>query len=560
MTDKIGFTVTQPQGGISNPNIISWQYKEGWYPYSTSRIPNILNTLLYRQFPMTHSRVVKGFRTTCYIDDFYYRIHVIPKQVDLGNVVSSQEFKFYVWNAHLKQKKLTNTEGASDGIILEGKQAPCEFNPLEEATYKVLVSPNGASTIHDNIIFNFINELPRLFITGNRVVAFSFLPDWNEGIKERLEWSTDILQSESGVEQRSALYSAPRRFWQANFILHNRERQLFNNTSSWSSKVWAIPLWPDIQYLQQDINIGDTTIYCETKQREFIIGGLFFLWKNTFTYEIGEIVSISDNYITIKRPILNVWSKGTRLYPARSAQFNQIPEIINKTDSLQTTHVEFRLTELSENSSLTFKTKYLSYPVLDLSPDISQDLTTQYQKILLTLDNGQALPRVTDSSGYSFLCQGFRWLGLGRKDRAIYRKLLYYLNGKQKAIWIPSYSNDLTVVDIISPTELAINIAYCGFTNFANHDPDKQHIVIQLKDGHNFYRKITNSIVKNNDEELLAIATPMGIQIRPEEIARVSFMRLCRSDNDTVEINHETDSEGVANSKLVFRRVRDNEF
>ena len=41
---------------------------------------------------------------------------------------------------------------------------------------------------------------------------------------------------------------------------------------------------------------------------------------------------------------------------------------------------------------------------------------------------------------------------------------------------------------------------------------------------------------------------------------RVCFIRLCRLNSDRIEIDHITDSEGVAASKITFKRVRNNEL
>ncbi|MGV8664248.1 hypothetical protein ACV357_34965, partial [Pseudomonas aeruginosa] len=44
-------------------------------------------------------------------------------------------------------------------------------------------------------------------------------------------------------------------------------------------------------------------------------------------------------------------------------------------------------------------TMYRGRPVLEQRPDESEDLTSSYQRLLSTLDNGSAIPRVTDVAG-----------------------------------------------------------------------------------------------------------------------------------------------------------------
>ncbi|MNN92244.1 hypothetical protein D3C81_2104940 [compost metagenome] len=75
-----------------------------------------------------------------------------------------------------------------------------------------------------------------------------------------------------------------------------------------------------------------------------------------------------------------------------------------------------------------------------------------------------------------------------------------------------------------------------------------------------FHRRITGSTELDQFTERLAIDSAFGRQILPTEIARISWLVLCRLNTDATSIQHETDSEGVANSSLVFRGVRDDEF
>lgn len=454
---------------------------------------------------------------------------------------------------------ITAITGLTEGMVLDGQTAPYNFTPLQEKHYKLTITPDGAPNIDTDISWVFDSESPSIQITGNRVTAFTFRADWSDGVTERLEWSTNILQSESGVEQRSALYTTPRRYFKTDFILHQKERQLFNNMMSWGAKNWAIPLWPYIQIINRALVKGDSRIDCITKNMDFLENGLVMLWRDPFTYEILEITTIDNNGLDLRRPLLSDWPQGTRLYPLRVAQFNKTPQLARKTDNLQTVNIEFRLAETSPFEAIPPTTSYLNYPVFELRPEESEDLTNEYQRLLITLDNKMALPLVTDTSGFSFLVLSYKWQALGREDRARFKSLLYYLKGKQKAIWIPSHADDLTVVARIAPSEPLITITECGYSRYAVNDTDKQHIAIYLYSGEVFYRRIMNAL-QNDGTEQLTIDSALGQLVEANQIMRVCFMRLCRLNSDRVEIDHITDSEGVAASKITFKRVRDNEL
>lgn len=549
-----------PPLGSASPNIIPYPKQGNWFPYSTSTINSLGSGKVLRGNNLPVPKKVIGQLLPSFFNDFYFRVHVVPTELDLGNIVSSQELDIYLWNSHFSRKRLNAISGISDGLILKGKVAPAAFGGLEEQHYKVTITPDGSSVIDDKLIWDFTEENPSLHLTGDRVVAFGFMPDWQtDGVIERLEWSTNILTSETGIEQRSALYAAPRRYFNANFYIADKDRQLFNNMTSWYARNWAVPLWPYIQFIKQPLTKGDTTIYCNTKSWEFKVNGLAFLWLDTSTYEIAEIVAVNDDNLQVKRPLFSDWPIGTRIYPAVTSVFATTPSFRRKTDQFAEVNIEFRVAEVSTYSINAPQKNYKGYPVFDLLPDESEELNNQYQQILTLLDNNMALPRVTDNANNSFFIQGFRWLAMGHEEKATFRAFLYFLNGQQKAIWLPSHEQDLTVIDTITADNPAIAINYCGYNRFAKGDTDKKYIYIWLKDGAIFYREIVNSS-NEGDKERLMLDEPLGRKILPEQILRISYMRLCRLNNDAVEIKHMTDIAGVASSNIVFRRVLDNEL
>lgn len=556
-----GYRTNSIKGGINNPLLARELYglSNVWLPYPQAKISQAIIGHVNRTMAQAFKRTITGSLPLRYSDIFYNRIHITPNTINLGNIASTQEVSFYVWNAHFIKKRLTAITGMSDGLILEGKQAPYDYQALEEQRYTLTVTPDGSSVIDDSIVFIFDEERPTVIVTGDRIVAFAFMPNWEDGITESLQWSTDILSSESGFEQRSALYLTPRRTLEADFILHQNERQYFNNMMSWSARNWAIPLWFYVQSLNTALSQGDTFIACTTQDIEFVEGGLVLLYRDLFTTEIAEIEAVSSSGLTLKRPLQMDWNKGTRIYPAKSAYFTKQPSLSRKTDNLQLTSIEFFIDDNNFFNSAAPTDTYQDYPVFMLRPEESSDLSSQYQRLLETVDNNVALPLIFDKSGYSFLVQSYRWLGMGRAEQHQFRALIYFLNGQQKALWIPSHGDDLTVVDIVSATEPVLVIASCGYTRFASNDPDKKHIIIYLNDGSYYFRKIIDSEAIDGKERL-ALDSPLGKQLQTSDIQRICYMRLCRSNSDKVEITHLTDSKGVASSQLTFKRVRDNEL
>ncbi|MNF03032.1 hypothetical protein D3C80_2022760 [compost metagenome] len=75
-----------------------------------------------------------------------------------------------------------------------------------------------------------------------------------------------------------------------------------------------------------------------------------------------------------------------------------------------------------------------------------------------------------------------------------------------------------------------------------------------------FFRRILGASELDTNTERLALDVALGRLVEPSAVVRISWMTCCRFDSDTVEIEHQTDSEGVASSAFTFRETRDDEL
>lgn len=554
-------------GGVDNPQLTAAHDGFAWVPmpFATEAPRGPGGAALATSWPVeANGRAIAGQRMGAHLFDWYDRIHISPRSLDLGNVVSTQASPVKVWNAYLGPVTLQSISGLQEGIELSGQlAAPLLFSGLQEREWQVSVTPDGAPVLDATLLWQFDNGgTAGLRITANRIIAWAFAPDWGEGILERLTWATDILQSESGVEQRRAVRLAPRREFEAPVLVEGRERQLLDLALfGWGARVWALPIWPDIQLLDVAVPAGASSIACATAGRDFRDGGLALLrGESAFAVEVVEVLSVAAGGMTLQRQTQRAWPAGSRLYPARAAQLVEQPSSVRLTDRADRLDVRFLVVEASDWPPAMPATLYRGWPVLEERPDESEDLTRAYQRLLLELDNGQALPLATDSAGRAFALLQHRWRLGGREVQGAFRSLLYALNGRQKALWVPTHADDLTLTATVADTAAAITVANVGYSRFGQARPGRRDIRIELIDGRVLHRRITGATEQGVDEELLALDSPLGVQVEPWQVARISWLVLCRLDSDSIDIQHETDADGVATSQTIFRGVRDEEF
>ena len=171
-----------------------------------------------------------------------------------------------------------------------------------------------------------------------------------------------------------------------------------------------------------------------------------------------------------------------------------------------------------------------------------------------TLDNKTGLPYYLDTAQKAFQVTAHRFVLSNRMEQQKLRQLLYYLRGRQRAVWVATGATDMTPVSGILGKSL--DIAFINYTASLKNAVGRQDIRIELIDGRVIYRRIVDASIVDNNTERLALNGEL-ITVTREEILKISYLTLSRLDSDTVTWTHKTDADGVAIVSVQFRGVRD---
>lgn len=534
---------------------------EQWFPCHESMVSVSPVFTLTTYYPVeANGREIQYIKTSSYFDDYYNRVHISPTVLSLGNVASEQVSTVSVWNAYLSPQILQSIDGQQEGLSVSGQAVtPLRFTALQERSWNISILPDGPSTIDATLTWQFGTDQAKIKITGTRIVAFGWLVDWSKPVTESLQWLTDILQSQTGYEQRRSLRLTPRINYEVELLIYDAERQYFDLAMiGWGAKTFAVPVWNQQQWLKTAHVAGGFIVYCDTTNRNFRANRLAILRGQTaFDNETVEVESVLSDRLILKRPLQKNWAKGTCLSPAVTAQIASQPNLIKRTDRMLRTSVSLTVTEAIQHVATLPTTTYRNYPVLEEKPNEQNDLTHSYERLLTQLDNKTGLALQKDLAQSAFGLYQYDWMTDGRVQQANLRALFYALRGCQKAIWLPTFSHDLTVKAVITASSQTIDIQWCGYTRFAQKQLGRQDIQITLRNKTILYRRITSATEVNSTTERLSVDQSFPNQINPADILYVSFISLCRLSNDTVNFEHINDSDGIAKASVTWRGVRE---
>lgn len=426
--------------------------------------------------------------------------------------------------------------------------------------------------------------------------VWSWRPNWAGGVTESLEWLTDVLSSETMAEQRRMLRLSPRRGFEISINPKGRERTFFDNAMmKWGASDWYIPLWHDVEATSVDHFAGTMTVDMMTDFREFAPGNLaLFLGNSAFEYEIVIIEGLTDTGVKLHVATAKDWPAGTRFYPLRKARIRDQVQGARKLNGAATQiGTAFDLTDANigpDSAGWGFNwgfnwgggggpgeapwwqtagwgnswgfnwggtvpqdgyTYYAGYAVLTERPNEREQLTSGYTRNVLDIDNQTGLVTRVDLSKRSARQQQHMWLLRRRAQLAAFYKLCYKLKGRMIPMWLPTAYHDFELTSDVVNGSNFLNVELCGYTQTGGPAQGRDRIMIELYDGEPLFRRVVSSALVG-DGERITLDSVIPVFIEQSNVRRVSFMELCRSNQDRFEITHHTDAQGVAESTVVW--------
>lgn len=478
--------------------------------------------------------------------DWYHHVHLLPAKIALGNLLSTQIRQIEVWNAHFAPKTLSAVVGENDGGITLAAPAnpPTNYGMLESRLHNVSVSLDGPPVIEASFTFQFPGEAPTLSISGRRVVVFGLKPNWADGWLERLMWATDVLTARDGTEQRVSLRAKPRRSLEFSILVGRDDAALLDVLlSSWQSRVYALPIWPDKAFLSAAITAGSTVIPITTTNLEYEADGLLVIGSDSRNTEAAEVLSVASNAVTLKQRLLSNWPAGSFVVPARTARLRVTQAVSRVTDSIATARLVFDIAGTTAITKQESSTTFNSTAVWTTRPNRVRDVETDYRRLAEVLDFDTGITAVDDHAARPFVRRAFDYIFKSRSEIAAFRGWLAARAGRLTAFWHPTWEASIVPTKKILSNQTVMTVASRGFALYFNPMPGRTETAFLHKNGTWYFRTVQGfGAGTTGDEEVMTINQSFGFDANPEDWVAITFLEKTRLDADQIELNWQTDS------------------
>lgn len=396
-------------------------------------------------------------------------------------------------------------------------------------------------------------DVDMFFEFGLDLPVWTLRPNWREGITERLDWLTDVLSSTSGAEQRRMVRLSPRRSFEITINPTHRERSyadLFLHRMG--AQEIFFPLWHDVGKLNAEAEIGSNFVSFDNTYREFVTGGYAILYKDAFTWELVEITDQDDEGITTLNPLQATWPNRATIYPVRPARLTDDSNFSALTGRVGESQLLFTLSRENDyDDEAEFDFTYAGAPVLTTPPNRRDALDQSFQRLLASMDNDTGRQRVVDIAGRSFTTQIYNWLVNGREAHHKMRQLLYWLRGRQRMLWVPTFNDDVRLARTSNAASQLLDIEKIGYGYTGGAVAGRDRVLLKGATGYEIARVTATGAALDADEERLVLATGLTQQMTAGTYG--SFVDAARLDQDSIEITHHTDSDGTCEVSCAFR-------
>ncbi|QZI85628.1 tail assembly protein [Stenotrophomonas phage Suzuki] len=505
-------------------------------------------------------------KMTSFFDDYYNRIFIIPAALDAGNLLSTQVRHIILWNAYVTPQTLEAAVlGPQAGISMAppaGVSIPYEMQPLRELDFTVQIELAGPPTINSYARFTVEGVNYTVPITGRRIVLFPFSPNWGSPVDETITHRSWVLSADDGSEQTgSESGEIPRRTLEFNINLRTsmQAQRAENLLFAWQARFFGVPHWGEESRTDAAAAAGSDVIAFDTFGLSLEPGSLVALYLDDEVNEIREVQQVTADGVRVTTGLEHDWPADSRVYPCFVGLLNEEMSGQRETSRVGRMAMAFDFEPSVTPGNTAFNPNPLTYRGHELYIKETNWLSAMpfsFSADTKRMDTGTGKFVAFTTSGFSKMGRRHNWTLFNRADIFEFRQFLGRRQGVARSVYMPSGTEDFIMAATILDTENSLVVQSNEYAKLVGAHPARRDIIITLKDGRYFCRRIT-TVSEFDNLTRLQLDTALGVEVSPQDVRRISFLTLYRFQSPSTTLRYLTDSKATVESMLVTKMTED---
>jgi hypothetical protein len=481
-----------------------------------------------------------GVRLPAYVDDYYYRFHIVPNRFDL-RVASDTIVTTQIWNAYFDQSTCSSVLAdypTEFSIQWSSGEPPFDMWSLTTKTLTISIPVDGLPTFISTIRLNFgaIKGEATFILNVTRVQAFVWTP--LVPLTETLEWKTDIMTgADKSDEQRMSIRPAPRQGVQFR-IYSNDEQDLAKKKTlihNWLKRLWAFPVWWEKELHTTTISSGATSITMDTTDADWRDDSLGLILVDENSWEIIQIDAVSPTSLTLTSAVQSTWTGAKLIMPLRF-MFTNAPVTSEKfPDGYAYISLDLLCNENIVLTTYSAPTTYQGRTVLTAATYVKPNVEVIHDPLTIRSDYGLGSFRLSSDSEFNLTTQAHHFQNYTKSETWEFREFLHSLYGRRTPVYIPTFQEDLRISRNVGSGDTNIYIENIGLHEYVGVNNMRRDLAFVFPDGTLLLRRITNTSEVSVTEETVTIDSNLGQAVAVGD-CEISFLDLYRLASDKVEI------------------------
>ncbi len=504
----------------------------------TDRPYGLLSTF---EFP---ARSPKKSKAVQVVDSFHGQVYVIDRDTvevffattaekSLGETVEGVSAPLAIYNTFAEDLTISKIEIFQEGVLeIEGLSEGDQILAFQQLDFLVVYTPVFSKLVYCLIEFTFSNSSKTQFIvTGERVIYT--LPKFEQPFEEYIQHFTEVITASTGRTQRRDLRKYPRKHLaiQVKTFDNHTARSISNTYTGSPATPIGVPLWHMQDQLPGEYPKDTLVLPVDTTEVEYHVGGDIIIWQSDDYFDVYAIGAVENNQITLAQGLIRPFNDPI-IAPYRSMRHVTAPR--------WTEHNGFTVFDMEFMDDSPFpidpwvaSSTYKSQPVFPYGVNLfkTDSRSREFENSFYSYDAGTGLKQKDPMFDNSKLTLPFGIECNSRSECWELRRIVHYLRGRQKVVWLDSMTHDFMPVGSVIAAGDTIEVYANNYLDVHKDGSPYRNICIRNADGSAAWREITD--VEDMGETYVLTLDSAIVEQQVSDI-RISTVALGRLNHDSV--------------------------
>jgi len=384
---------------------------------------------------------------------------------------------------------------------------------------------------------------------------FPFSHNWSSPYTTTYEFSTDILTSRNGTEQRRARRETARKGFQTSLLVDGPRLTLFDRvmfTSQNQELYFAEEPRGFTTYGLAASGVTTTFVTEADHPAAWVVEGAVVgliddirVGLRTIDSVVVETVGdVTTYHVDFLESEITSWPIGTRVCPLRAGYLNDDTAVTFRTSTVATASLDFDVTPASEDNDAP-ETDWLNTwggrEVFRWKGNWGTPPSANYRAPRETVDYGQGVTATFRPIVFATRVLQASYLSDTLAQGEELRTFFCRMKGQRGEFYMPTWQPDMTPLSDLDSWDTSVTVAGTDIVAYFSDDPIRRAFAFVYKTGDMVFRKIVE-ITEDGGNSVIEFEPPTPWPIAAADLRCLSWLSVYRFASDTMTIEFLTES------------------